>query len=125
MFKRLLAYKKTHNDSTRIPSNCKKDPELACWAKGQRAAYKKKQMSKDHRVLLDTACFVWNSSKPLSEREREARREVQIKQQCQVRKVLGHPISNGAKGQGGQGEHQQLQNATLSSSYSNNNKKHH
>eukprot|EP00531_Pseudo-nitzschia_arenysensis_P010816 CAMPEP_0116134982 /NCGR_PEP_ID=MMETSP0329-20121206/10950_1 /TAXON_ID=697910 /ORGANISM="Pseudo-nitzschia arenysensis, Strain B593" /LENGTH=434 /DNA_ID=CAMNT_0003629757 /DNA_START=30 /DNA_END=1334 /DNA_ORIENTATION=+ len=53
MFWRLLAYKNCHGD-TKVPFRYKADPQLGYWVSNQRAFYRKRKLSKDRAILLES-----------------------------------------------------------------------
>ena len=58
MYKRLVAYKKEHNN-TNVPQRCNKDPQLGRWVNAQRISHRKKKMTESHKCLLNSIEFVW------------------------------------------------------------------
>jgi len=63
MSQRLVAYKKEHND-TRVPKGYNKDPKLGTWVHNQRATYRKKKMTEEHKRLLNSIDFLWDGRAP-------------------------------------------------------------
>jgi len=59
MYQRLLAYKKEHDNSTKVPHNYKKDPKLGRWVAVQRKTYHNNKILPDCHFLLDSIHFEW------------------------------------------------------------------
>ena len=57
MYQRLVAYKKEHKD-TRVPINYENDRKLGRWINNQRATYRKKKMTEERKLLMDSMGFV-------------------------------------------------------------------
>ena len=56
-YQRLLAYKKEHDDSTMVPTNYKKDPQLGRWVRTQRTLNNDNKLLPARRTLLDSINF--------------------------------------------------------------------
>jgi len=53
MYKRLVAYKKEHND-TNVPKRYKADPQLGDWVNMQRYFWREKKITEERKQLLDS-----------------------------------------------------------------------
>ena len=61
MYRRLVAYKKEHND-TKVPQHYKEDQRLGNWVNNQRNAYQKKKMTVERKRVLDSIGFKWTTA---------------------------------------------------------------
>ena len=61
MYQRLLAYKKEHDDSTKVPQNYKKDQKLGHWVGTQRKFHNKHKLLPARYSLLASIDFDWGT----------------------------------------------------------------
>ena len=57
----LVEYEQEHNN-TKVPSTYQNKSKLGPWIRKQRSTYKDKKMTEEHKQLLDSIGFEWDSS---------------------------------------------------------------
>ena len=77
MFWRLMAYKNA-SGNTRVPFRYKADPQLGYWVSNQRAFYRKKRLSKERQILLESVGLFPRQKLRASSEEVAARQAVEL-----------------------------------------------